>query len=212
MKRGVQSLACACCLSCLTAAGAAAQSTHAGSRDATPARQPTHHRAPAPTRRTHPNRTPRAGAASRRLIPFADAPCYIEAGVASDPLCADPNVSDSTGEPSSASPDTAPSPVAPAVRPAVLQPSSIQPPPLLPRASVSGSGTLRLDIEPGTTQVFVDGFYAGSVAEINGKGFTLAAGWHRLVFRSPGYESAAANVTVQRNRTTTHHFVWPPLL
>ena len=59
--------------------------------------------------------------------------------------------------------------------------------------------------------MFVDGFYAGSVAEINAKGFTLAAGWHRLVFRLPGYESAAANVTIQRNTTTTHRFAWPPL-
>jgi hypothetical protein len=38
----------------------------------------------------------------------------------------------------------------------------------------------------------------------------LSAGWHRLVFRAPGYEPAAANVTVQPKQTTTYRLAWHP--
>jgi hypothetical protein len=127
-----------------------------------------------------------------------------------DPVCSDD--SNSAGDRSTLPPaDLAPSPDALTVPGAVAaQPSSIQPqpPPLLPPPPGSANGTLRLDVEPQSTQVFVDGFYAGSVAEINDRGLSLGAGWHRVVFRSPGYETASANVTVEANRATTYHLAW----
>ena len=64
-------------------------------------------------------------------------------------------------------------------------------------------GYLRLEIEPNTAQVFVDGFYVGTVEEANRSqaGLNLAAGWHRLEFRAPGYVTPAVNVTIEANRT-----------
>jgi hypothetical protein len=92
--------------------------------------------------------------------------------------------------------------------------SSIQP--LRPSRSSplagSAGGTLRLDVDP-TAQAYVDGFYAGTVADLNdGGGLTLTAGWHRLEFRVPGYHTAAANVTIDAGRTVTYHLALQPIL
>jgi hypothetical protein len=63
---------------------------------------------------------------------------------------------------------------------------------------------IRLDVQPGTAQVYVDGFYAGSLEEVNeGAGLPLPSGWHRLEFRAPGFQTAAANVTVESARSMT---------
>ena len=55
-------------------------------------------------------------------------------------------------------------------------------------------------------QVYVDGFYVGLVRDFHrsGAGLNLAAGWHRLEFRAPGYETPAVNVTIEPNRTATY--------
>jgi len=58
---------------------------------------------------------------------------------------------------------------------------------------------VRLEITPASAQVFVDGFFGGTVEDSTG--LTLAAGWHRLEFRAAGYETLAANVTVVSNGT-----------
>jgi len=193
MNRRVHALVCAGCLFCLTAT-ATAQS-------------PNHHHPSAPPRHPRPKPAPRLLPASRRLAPFVGVPCFALDDVALDPTCSDDG--NAAGDRSTLAPaNLALPPVvlsAPAAQPSSIQP---QPPPLLPPPPGSANGTLRLDVEPRSTQVFVDGFYAGSVAEINARGLPLGAGWHRLVFRSPGYETASANVTVEPNRATTYHLAW----
>jgi len=194
MNCRVHALMCACCLFSLTPP-ALAQS-------------PNHHHPIAPARHGRPKPAQHILPASRRLAPFIGVPCFALDDAALDPTCSDE--SSAAGNRSTpAQADLAPPPPVPIAPPA--QPSSIQPqpPPLVPPPLGSANGTLRLDVEPRSTQVFVDGFYAGSVAEINDRGLALGAGWHRLVFRSPGYETASANVTVQANRTTTYHLAWP---
>jgi hypothetical protein len=87
-----------------------------------------------------------------------------------------------------------------------VEPSSIQP--LQPSASSQPSqrspyGNLWLAVGPNTAQVYVDGFYVGTVEDSNRSpaGLNLAPGWHRLEFRAPGYETPAVNVTIEANRT-----------
>lgn len=191
MNPRVHALVCACCLFGLAATPISAQSNH-------------HHPA-APPRHPHPKPPPRIVPASQRLTPFVGVPCIALDDAALDPACAGDSNAQPTvsGSAAAQAPSTQPQP----------QPSSIQPrpPSLVPPPPGASNGTLRLDVEPQTTMVFVDGFYAGSVAEINGRGLALGAGWHRLVFRSPGYETASANVTVEPNRTTAYHLAWHQL-
>jgi hypothetical protein len=64
---------------------------------------------------------------------------------------------------------------------------------------------LRLEVRPATAQVYVDGFYVGTVENAgSAAGLSLAAGWHRLEFRAPGYATSAVNVTIEANRTISH--------
>jgi hypothetical protein len=72
---------------------------------------------------------------------------------------------------------------------------------------------LQLEVGPDNPQVYVDGFYAGSVRDANRlpTGLNLTAGWHRLEFRAPGYETAAANVTIEANRTISYRTELKPL-
>jgi PEGA domain-containing protein len=96
---------------------------------------------------------------------------------------------------------------APLLSPANAPPesSSIQPlQPLKPAQPLPSlpSGNLRLDVNPRTAQVYVDGFFAGSAADSSLAGLMLASGWHRIQLRAPGYETLAINVTVRADRTT----------
>ena len=88
------------------------------------------------------------------------------------------------------------------------EPSSIQPalPMLPPRGSDSKSGGLRLEVASAAAQVLIDGFYVGTVDDCNRtpSGVLLAAGWHRLELRAPGFATLAANVTIQPERTITY--------
>jgi hypothetical protein len=102
--------------------------------------------------------------------------------------------------------------------PARAQPesSSIQPLHLsVPPRSLkpSASGTLRLEVSPDTAQVYVDGFYAGTVEDAaHSRGvLTMAAGWHRIEFRAPGYETLAANVTIVPDATVSYRGDLKPL-
>ena len=77
----------------------------------------------------------------------------------------------------------------------------------LPQASTaSPRGALRLEVGPPTAQVYVDGFYVGSVEEVNRPqaGLSLAAGWHRVELRAPGYVTPAINVTIEADRITSY--------
>jgi PEGA domain len=114
------------------------------------------------------------------------------------------------------SPETSPQdpsePAVPAGRStpgAYAESSSIKP--LRASAAPQGSwasprGALRLEVGPPTAQVYVDGFYVGTVEEVNRPqgGLTLAAGWHRVELRAPGYVTPAINVTIEANRTTSY--------
>jgi hypothetical protein len=103
---------------------------------------------------------------------------------------------------------------APMVRRLYSEPSSIQPlepsSRREPGASSSATGTLRLDILPPTAQVYVDGFYVGSVDTLN-RGLTVSAGWHRLEFRAPGYQTPAVNVTIEPRRTVAYRLALRPI-
>ena len=61
-------------------------------------------------------------------------------------------------------------------------------------------GYLRLEVEPDTAQVFVDGLYAGTVSDFRrGGGQTLDAGPHRVEFRAEGYDSQSVELRVRAN-------------
>ena len=123
-------------------------------------------------------------------------------GILSVPLTVDSNEAKSDNE------DTTPLPFVPGPS---VESSSIQPPfrPTATTGAAQGSlrGNLWLDVEPNSAQVYVDGFYLGTVEEChrNPAGLNLATGWHRLEFRAPGYETPAVNVTIEANRTTSYH-------
>ena len=94
--------------------------------------------------------------------------------------------------------------------------SSIQPMLLSPLPQTSSSsprGALRLEIGPPGAQLYIDGFYAGTVAETNRTeaGLSLAVGWHRLEIRAPGFVTPAINVTIEANRTLVYHAELTPL-
>jgi PEGA domain len=120
--------------------------------------------------------------------------------IAQDPHSVDPNEQgsdpvDTAPPPSAVSTFVAPSLIQPLLRSAAPQPS--QPIP---------HGNLWLAVGPVTAQVYVDGFYVGTVEDSHRtpEGLNLAAGWHRLEFRALGYETPAVNVTIEANRMVSH--------
>jgi hypothetical protein len=75
----------------------------------------------------------------------------------------------------------------------------------LPAPPLAAAGWLRLEVTPGTAQVFVDGSYVGTVDDVNAKrGLPLAAGTHRVEFRAPMYQTVAVDVYVTANETVTY--------
>ncbi len=116
-------------------------------------------------------------------------------------------------------PDESTLPEPPVARAAPRTPppsSSIQPlqPSPLPQSSQSSSrGTLRLETGPPNAQLYVDGFYVGTIEEANRSqpGLSLPVGWHRLEIRAPGYVTPAINLTIEANRTFIYHGGLTPL-
>ena len=238
MKIRVQTFVSACCVSCLATiitdarepaqggrgGGSATGSASASGRGSQgvpiasrPVSAPPGSHAAAPPPQFTPRLPFRPGFASRRITPFAGTRFGGDALVLRNRFWWLGSAAGELADESApfALPDTASAQVGAVVaRGASPQASSIQPlePSVLPSssASLSANGTLRLDVEPGTAQVYVDGFYVGSVAMVNDVGLTLRVGWHRLEFRAPGYETPAVNVTVEANRTTTYHLALQP--
>ena len=70
----------------------------------------------------------------------------------------------------------------------------------------SQGGHLRLLVEPATAQLFVDGFYVGTVGDFNGSAQDagLEAGPHRIEIRAPGYDTLMFDVKTEANRTITY--------
>lgn len=67
------------------------------------------------------------------------------------------------------------------------------------------NGQLRLSVIPDHAQVFVDGFYVGTVADVADRsGLRLAAGPHRLELRAIGYRSEQVDIAIAPNDTLTY--------
>lgn len=86
------------------------------------------------------------------------------------------------------------------------EPSSIRP--LLrsvPASAPGAAGWLRLEVTPAVAQIFVDGFYAGTVEEAreSRSGLRFPGGWHRVELRAPGHETLAVNVTIEPGRISS---------
>lgn len=65
-------------------------------------------------------------------------------------------------------------------------------------------GGLRLETEPGTAQIYVDGYYSGLVEDygLRGSILELAAGSHHIDLRAPGYAVLAFDVSIIPNQTS----------
>jgi hypothetical protein len=63
-------------------------------------------------------------------------------------------------------------------------------------------GYLRLDVEPATTQVYIDGYFIGSIEDV-APGYPLASGPHRIELRAEGFETAAFDVRIRPNDRVT---------
>lgn len=74
------------------------------------------------------------------------------------------------------------------------------------RPDVEPLGYLRLEVRPGTAQVYVDGFYVGTVDDFNrsGPGRFLEAGPHRVEIRADGFDTITFDVRIVPNETITY--------
>ena len=75
------------------------------------------------------------------------------------------------------------------------------------------SGSLRLEVRPRETQVFVDGYYAGVVDEFDGifQRLRVEAGDHDIQLYLPGHRSFSQPVYLQPGRTFSIRHVMQPL-
>jgi hypothetical protein len=62
-----------------------------------------------------------------------------------------------------------------------------------------GTGYLRLDVEPDTARVYVDGLYMGTVGDFRRAGRALDAGPHRVEIRADGFEVQSFDVRIRAN-------------
>ena len=65
-------------------------------------------------------------------------------------------------------------------------------------------GGLRLETEPGSAQVFVDGYYVGIVDDfgLRGKVLELTVGSHHVELRAPGYGVLSFDVNIAANQVS----------
>ena len=67
------------------------------------------------------------------------------------------------------------------------------------------SGMLRLAVTPARAQVFIDGYYVGTVEDVaTRRGLWLAAGSHRLELRAIGYRTVSVDVVIAPRDTLTY--------
>ncbi len=70
---------------------------------------------------------------------------------------------------------------------------------------VAASGLLRLSVTPARAQVFVDGFYMGTVEDVAARGgLWLAAGPHQLEMRAVGYRTLSIDIVIAPRDTLTY--------
>lgn len=72
-----------------------------------------------------------------------------------------------------------------------------------PTSSVVPVGALRFDVEPRDLQVFVDGAFVGTPADLNDQ-IDLTPGTRRIELRARGYKAITFNVEIVRDRTITY--------
>jgi PEGA domain len=67
-------------------------------------------------------------------------------------------------------------------------------------------GRVRLKVKPRDAEVFVDGYYAGTVDDFDGmlQSLRLDSGAYRIEIRKPGFETLQFDVRVQPDRTITY--------
>lgn len=71
-------------------------------------------------------------------------------------------------------------------------------------AQKSPTGGLRLELQPDVVpQIFVDGYYVGTLDDLNGE-LTLDTGPHHVEMRADGYETLGLNVQVFPDRSLTY--------
>jgi len=72
-------------------------------------------------------------------------------------------------------------------------------------AAPAATGLLRLSVTPDEAQVFIDSYYVGTVADVEGgRALTLPAGPHRLEIRAQGYQSIAVDIRIAPYETLTY--------
>ena len=69
---------------------------------------------------------------------------------------------------------------------------------------VTTTGYLRLDVEPTSAQVYVDGLYAGTVADFRAGAYPLDAGPHRVEIRADGFNSQSVELRIRANDTLSY--------
>jgi hypothetical protein len=65
-------------------------------------------------------------------------------------------------------------------------------------------GRLILSVAPMSAQVFVDGFYVGTVSDFQDRGLWLEAGPRRIELRADGYETATFDVRINPDQTVDY--------
>lgn len=68
------------------------------------------------------------------------------------------------------------------------------------------AGSLRLKVKPGHAQVFVDGYFVGTVENFDGvfQRLNVEVGSHKIELRADGYETTTLDVVVTPNDTVTY--------
>jgi hypothetical protein len=76
----------------------------------------------------------------------------------------------------------------------------------------SSTGSLRLLVSPGSTPVYVDGYFVGTVDDFSDTDscLNLEAGVHRVELRAPEYEPVTLDVRIEANRIATYRATLTP--
>ena len=69
---------------------------------------------------------------------------------------------------------------------------------------IAGTGYLRLEVEPETARVYVDGLYVGVVSDFRRAPRAFDAGPHRVEIRADGFESQSVEVSLRANDTLSY--------
>jgi hypothetical protein len=70
----------------------------------------------------------------------------------------------------------------------------------------AGRGGLKLKVEPTSAEVYVDGYYMGTVDDFDGtfQKLELETGPHHVEIRAPGYQTITFDVRIEFNETVTY--------